>query len=518
MKAFISCVTSFLILMAIVGNAFAGTVDNPTLSPASSSVTVGTTGEITFSALNDKPFPLKEFSAKIKYDDGLVVSDLVATPSAIKAEVSPKRNLITLEWENVPPNTELKAVFKTAAPVGTYSVRPWRILYLDYSHNRFHGACNTAMLNVTPPPLYPAISNVTASNITPNSATISWTTDQPTTGLVEYGPTTSYASTVTDSNQATNHSVTLSNFSPGSAYHFKITATNGSGLSSATGDNTFTTSNIITIKLTSPVEGETITRPDVNVTGTIVNVTGDETGVKVNGVPATVYGNEFNAGHVPLQPGQNTITATAVDTAGNTATATATITAVAGGNYIKLSTNAESGIAPLETTLRVDGSFVINAPSITNTGPGPVEVLSSSPDEYRVKLTTEGIYNFTASATGPDVNTYQDTVTITVLSKAVMDALLKAKWEGMKAALAAGNIEAALNYFVSGTKDRYQQIFTSPNIDVPNRLLEIKRIEINSIRGQAAQGSAIRTETDGEYAYPISYVHDENGIWKILGF
>jgi len=58
----------------------------------------------------------------------------------------------------------------------------------------------------------------------------------------------------------------------------------------------------------------------VAVKGVIVNSTGNETGVTVNGVVATVTGNQFIAEHVPLAEGANTLTVTATDTAGNTAT------------------------------------------------------------------------------------------------------------------------------------------------------------------------------------------------------
>jgi hypothetical protein len=72
------------------------------------------------------------------------------------------------------------------------------------------------------------------------------------------------------------------------------------------------------ISITSPLDGETISRPDTLILCTITNATGNETGVVVNGIVAMVYGNQFVANHVPLEEGGNTITATAMDTDGNT--------------------------------------------------------------------------------------------------------------------------------------------------------------------------------------------------------
>ena len=72
----------------------------------------------------------------------------------------------------------------------------------------------------------------------------------------------------------------------------------------------------LTVYISSPSDGSTITRPDVTVRGTIINSTGKETGITVNGIVATVYGNQFTVSRVPLSVGPNTITATATDIAG----------------------------------------------------------------------------------------------------------------------------------------------------------------------------------------------------------
>ena len=87
----------------------------------------------------------------------------------------------------------------------------------------------------------PQISNVTTTP-TVSSATISWQTDEVSTGLVEYGLTTSYElGTVPSSTTSTTHSVTLNGLSSEQIYHFRITAEDGVANSATTGDYTFTT-------------------------------------------------------------------------------------------------------------------------------------------------------------------------------------------------------------------------------------------------------------------------------------
>jgi len=211
--------------------------------------------------------------------------------------------------------------------------------------------------------------------------------------------------------------------SPAETTTYTITATGPGG--TATASVTVEVSPI-TISITSPLDSETISRPDTLVQGTITNATGNETGITVNGIVAMVYGDQFVANHVPLQEGENTITATATDTGGNTITTSITLYAETIGDYIRITADTESGISPLETTLRIDGSFSFTESSLTYTGPGEVEFLESTSEEYRVRMTVEGVYYFTAEVTDSQSIAYTDIVAVVVLNQAELDALLRA--------------------------------------------------------------------------------------------
>jgi serine protease len=88
----------------------------------------------------------------------------------------------------------------------------------------------------------PVISNVQAVDITHNSATITWTTDEPATSVVYYGLTTSYGSTESVSGYTTSHSVTLTGLSAETLYHYKVESSDSSSNTAQSGDYTFTTS------------------------------------------------------------------------------------------------------------------------------------------------------------------------------------------------------------------------------------------------------------------------------------
>ncbi|HWG90658.1 MAG TPA: choice-of-anchor V domain-containing protein [Candidatus Thermoplasmatota archaeon] len=86
----------------------------------------------------------------------------------------------------------------------------------------------------------PVISNVKATVAT-TGATISWTTDDAGTTVVDFGKTESYGTTVTGPSGVTSHSVNLLGLTPATLYHYRVRTTNSAGLESVSEGFTFTT-------------------------------------------------------------------------------------------------------------------------------------------------------------------------------------------------------------------------------------------------------------------------------------
>lgn len=88
----------------------------------------------------------------------------------------------------------------------------------------------------------PTISSVNVAPITTTSATLTWTTDQLANGYVEYGRTENYGLTAqTDNAYTPVDTATISNLSPNTTYHYRITAYDEVGNTISTPDETFMT-------------------------------------------------------------------------------------------------------------------------------------------------------------------------------------------------------------------------------------------------------------------------------------
>ncbi|HDL14952.1 MAG TPA: hypothetical protein ENH28_02160 [Euryarchaeota archaeon] len=246
---------------------------------------------------------------------------------------------------------------------------------------------------------------------------------------------------------------------------------------------------------------------------------------QIGGIVATVmslsnYNGKFFVNHVPLQEGQNTITASAVDTEGDTATTSIDVNAVTTDPYVTLNANIESGIAPLETYFSVSTSIPNSVASydFDYEGDAVIDYTGATFDNISFTYNSEGIYYPTITVTDDQSNIYTDTIAIVVLSETELDALLQAKWDGMKTALGNQDINGGLALFLSSSQERYGNIFTTLFDYLPDIVLNMQDIERIYIEEGIAQYRIKKVEAVGEVTYYIYFVRDENGIWKIKQF
>ncbi|HKB17185.1 MAG TPA: fibronectin type III domain-containing protein, partial [Planctomycetota bacterium] len=87
----------------------------------------------------------------------------------------------------------------------------------------------------------PVLSPAQVTSVAGTSATIVWTSDEPSTSIVRYGPTATYGATASAGGFVTSHSVTLAGLAQGSLYHYRVESADGAGNTTLGVDGTFQT-------------------------------------------------------------------------------------------------------------------------------------------------------------------------------------------------------------------------------------------------------------------------------------
>lgn len=278
----------------------------------------------------------------------------------------------------------------------------------------------------------------------------------------------------------------------------------------------------ITLTITSPTDNATLTRPDVMVTGTVSHADGLETGVVVNGVIALVYDGQFVANHVPLTVGENTITVKAMDASGEGVEKTLTVTTDLSYRYVKLSTDVESGLPPLNTTLRLSATFPSErAPVFSGLGSG--DVVYTDTDTSRnvnVSMNEPGFYFFSIELRDNNDVLYTDKIALLLMDQQQFDTLLQAKWSAVKQALSLNQINSALTFFLKSSQTIYKNQFefmVTKGI-LPQLVNKIGTFRLVEHDGYGVIYDLRTVKDDVEYSFQVLFIQDADGIWRIKNY
>jgi len=141
---------------------------------------------------------------------------------------------------NTTPVTSHSRTLSNLTPSTTYH---HRVRSVDGAGNAATSADFTFATPAAPDTTAPTISAVTSTGITNAGATVTWTTNEVSSSLAEYGPTTAYgASSALDPTLVTSHTRALTGLSPSTTYHFRVRSVDAAGNAAVSVDNTFTTS------------------------------------------------------------------------------------------------------------------------------------------------------------------------------------------------------------------------------------------------------------------------------------
>jgi alpha-tubulin suppressor-like RCC1 family protein len=243
---------------------------------------------------------------------------------------------------------------------------------------------------------------------------------------------------------------------------------------------------------------------------------------------AQVNGKYF-AAQVTLSAGDNTITVTATDQNSGKHQTSVIVTSVTRPDNVTLQASPNVGIP----TLKQSGQTLLDVALITTislqnpvksyawdfNGSGTIALTCYSHSNVTASYLQTGLYLTTVTVTDSAGNHYTDTMIVNVVDAQELNSRIIPVWNAMRTALLAGDLLGALNFFTAPSKDKYNQMFVAAGTaNISLIFSNITELRLNTIYGPIAEYWALRQESQGTFAYPVTFVQDENGNWKVMGF
>ncbi|APV50808.1 hypothetical protein BWI17_14595 [Betaproteobacteria bacterium GR16-43] len=284
--------------------------------------------------------------------------------------------------------------------------------------------------------------------------------------------------------------------------------------------------NPIQLAITSPANGASISGSMVTVTGTISGVS--NVGVTVNGMAASVFGNQFVA-TLPIPTGTVQLDVVATAQSGVTRHTSVTVTSPTSARLVELTIEPPVGIAPFTATVtaplfppEMPGGLI----EVDFDGDGQVYEAPLNYPGQQVSHTyaTPGVYNAKARMWdyGAGAYVYWD-LPVVVQDVLTLDAKLKGVISGMLERIAARDVPGALQaltpqaaeHFRPGIEAMsalYQPTPSGPPVEPP----PFGTVATSFITNSFAEYIVMRERVPGQKrAYFIYLMRGPDGVWRI---
>jgi hypothetical protein len=282
-----------------------------------------------------------------------------------------------------------------------------------------------------------------------------------------------------------------------------------------------TTANVssVSVMITSPPGQATIIGDTVTIQGLVVGMS-DDVGVTVSGAhhPAVVLDNTFVAVDVPLQPGPNTITVTAIDAVTRQTTSTTIDLTSTGHAPVTVEAEPETGLAPLPVSFHVAWQVDWVPTQITADfdSNGIVDYTSSDLSVApQYTYAAPGIYQAEFTLTDAQGATQQLKVPVVIQDEAILDQKFQALWGELLGNLSVANADGAANYFLPGSRDKYHAAFVALGSKLPSIVSSFSSLHKSTITDSYGEYLITRNINGKDYAFLVYFRQGSDGTWGL---
>ena len=282
---------------------------------------------------------------------------------------------------------------------------------------------------------------------------------------------------------------------------------------------TITVTATLRVTIISPVAGATVPAGTLLVRGTLHATTSD-VGVAVNGAAAALQNGSFVA-LVAVTPDTTVLTATA--TTGGSDTATETIPVFVSAvptPAVALRAAPASGVAPLGVAFTLSTTPDTDTVALDLEGDGTVEFRGRSLDGTTFTYTTPGLYVPAATVTDAMGHQTRGQAIVQVLDAVSLDTVLQARWSALRAALQRVDVDAAVALFARTSRDPYRDQLTAlaDAGALPQVAADLPAIRLLRFRERTAEYDLRAVRNGTQYSFPVVFVIDEDGVWRLWAF
>lgn len=267
------------------------------------------------------------------------------------------------------------------------------------------------------------------------------------------------------------------------------------------------------LTISTPAAGTVVGEGLLLVRGSL-DAGGEEAGVIVNEVPATVDGGTF-AALVPVFVDTVALTAVAT-TAGGIATHTVEITVTPGTGAPAVVATPAAGLAPLSVTFAVSGGVGVSRLELDADGDGRPDVTAAGGESASFTYAVPGVYFPVVRITDITGAVVSATTLVQVADAATFEDGRRLTWSILRDALARGDVAAAAGAFAATSRGRYAAALTALAPELPRIAREMEDLALVTTDEGLAELATTRVQDGRTRLYLVYFVLDDDGRWRIL--